>query len=134
MSLMAMACNYDPSKKFTMYIHDEELKPYVEYIQNYYGDILYGSYYFKDIPDKVIGLCNHYDPKTITVDPEAWQQLSSGQKWALMLHEMGHCMLDKDHNDLKLLDQCPASIMNTYLVTTDCYTRHMEYYWEELRQ
>lgn len=72
---------------------------------------------FKHIPveeDKtVLGRCwrgGNASP-TIDVDPEHWKTMSMVQRELLMFHEMGHCLLRRDHvEDFK-------SIMNPYLIS-----------------
>jgi hypothetical protein len=74
---------------------------------------------FKHIPieDKkvVLGICwrggNHVP--TIDIDPEHWKGMSMVERELLMFHEMGHCLLRRDHVE----DY--TSIMNPYLIRTD---------------
>ncbi len=55
---------------------------------------------YGDIADpNVVAECQHgggINP-TITVDTDQWKLLSSSQKRAVLFHELGHCVLERNH-------------------------------------
>jgi hypothetical protein len=60
------------------------------------------------------GFAIHY--KEIFIDPEFWRYASYFDKISVIFHELGHCDLNRDHNNS--LDEFgyPISIMNATLV------------------
>ncbi len=47
-----------------------------------------------------VGLCsNQEDPNHIMIDEGFWNQASSMKKELIILHELGHCVLKRSHND-----------------------------------
>jgi hypothetical protein len=78
---------------------------------------------FKYIPiegDKtVLGRCwrGGDTSPTIDIDPEHWKTMSMVARELLMFHEMGHCILRRDHvEDF-------TSIMNPYLISTSVFIK-----------
>jgi len=67
----------------------------------------------------VIGLCrrNENEPNRIAVDPVAWQNGSEAFRELVVFHELGHCVLDREHRDDQEEGVC-LSIMHSGL--TDC--------------
>lgn len=92
----------------------------------------------------------------IEIDPAYWKQAGPFEKWNLIFHEMGHCVCNRVHPDLKedagwfvrwlsgvgvqtvhsqdhyLHDGCPATIMHPYNISNECVHDHQRYYVEEL--
>lgn len=51
----------------------------------------------------------------------------------LIFHELGHCVLNLDHNDDIMNNNCPKSIMHSrFFGDTECYWNNIEYYLKEL--
>jgi hypothetical protein len=74
---------------------------------------------------------------TIEVAADVWQTLSTSQKKSLIYHELGHCVLLRDHVEDGILFSdvsiCPVSIMYpTIDPMTDCFPKFKELYAEEL--
>ena len=71
----------------------------------------------------------------IWLNLDEWEYYNDLQREWLVLHELGHCVLNKDHNDRKLSDGCPESIMRSYLInyweSQDCYQNKYEHYINE---
>jgi hypothetical protein len=90
----------------------------------------------KTLPQDVAAHCF---PKTNTVEvsAEIWQTLSTPQKKSLIYHELGHCVLLRDHVEDGILFSdvavCPVSLM--YPTTdpmTKCFPEFEELYAKEL--
>jgi hypothetical protein len=78
---------------------------------------------FKHIPVEdnktTLGRCwrGGNNPPIIDIDPEHWKSMSMVQRQLLMFHEMGHCLLRRDHVDEKK----SVSIMNPYLISSQVF-------------
>jgi len=71
--------------------------------------------------------------RSITIDQPYWNALSSTHKKVLLFHELGHCYLNRDHNDNMLQDGEIESIMHSSLDIHDWYFEaHKEFYLKEL--
>lgn len=88
---------------------------------------------FKDIPKEdetktILGRCwlSSTESPTIDIDPEEWERLGPTSKHLLMYHEMGHCVLKRDHFD------DGDSIMNTYLLSSVKFEKNKEAILAEL--
>jgi hypothetical protein len=80
-------------------------------------------YFLKIQRESTIGLCFGFKQsilfRYIVIDSEYWEKSDSYEREALVFHELGHCVLDKDHNSsmvsfLYFLDHRPKSIMHPY--------------------
>lgn len=97
-----------------------------------FGDTKYRGEY-------VIGLCgqsNMLNP-VITIDKEFWDESSETSREILMFHELGHCILDKNHNNNMIMLPTvawpiPASIMGAELLSDNYYVLNRDYYLHEL--
>lgn len=112
---------------------------------------------FKDYDSNtnVVGTC-HYLAKEIDIRKSWWYGYrTTMQKLELVMHEIGHCLLYRGHTEKprgksffkwaerlgfnigiftekrRLKNNCPASIMNPYMIGS-CFDRHFEYYTAEL--
>jgi hypothetical protein len=91
------------------------------------------------LPDGVAAQC-FYRTNTIEVASDIWQVLSTPQKKALLYHELGHCLLLRDHVPDTIMypsktsdELCPISLMHpTIDPMFSCYTEFEEMYNREL--
>ena len=89
---------------------------------------------------RMIGYCYRNGDGTkriIRINPVFWanNQDNFASKEELMYHELGHCILDRDHNDSKLIDgKTPASVMNHYHIGQNSYEKYYVDYMVELFQ
>ena len=86
-----------------------------------------------------VGMCYYYQYEdgsrefvNIEIDPDYWQRTSEIKKEVLLFHEMGHCVLGRDHEKQKLYHTVPKSIMYPFLFE-EAYKNHRNYYVEELQ-
>jgi len=72
----------------------------------------------------VLGQCYTYsdDSREIVIDQEYWEELDLLEKEFLMMHELGHCILDRDHLDDSDENNNCISIMQSG--TGDCRHRY----------
>lgn len=64
-----------------------------------------------------------------------WITASDARKEQLMFHELGHCLLGREHDQLMTVDQnetIPQSIMTSVMFDDRIYLRHHDYYIHEL--
>lgn len=80
--------------------------------------------------ESILALCwmpqKFGDIPTIDVDPYVWKKSGMVRRILLLFHEMGHCVLYRDHEDNY------SSIMNSYLLSTSQYAIDEYAYMEEL--
>lgn len=68
----------------------------------------------------------------VRINQEHWQGLNSNYREAIMLHEFGHSILGRVHENKKFLtDGCSYSIMY-YKIDGFCYRKHKNHYLKEL--
>ena len=131
-----------------VYLH-ADFKPFVEAFRNdaaRYGwqlkdevAELYADY--GDAPGimdnlLVVGLC-HRDIglRIIIIDPVAWEVMTPSRQELMMYHELGHCLLERDHEDTEItrdFGKQPKSVMNATLIDTWLFTSYREAYLKEL--
>lgn len=62
----------------------------------------------------------------IAVDKEGWSQIHDSQRRQTLFHEMGHCVLNREHTTDRFEDNCPKSYMNASPVSWLCLQHHSE--------
>lgn len=129
-TILLTACGARCPKKANV---NPEFLPYVEKFfdlqERYLGER--GCHYsikFKDLSDKgFAGLC--YRGKEIHIDPVSWARASETSREQLIFHELGHCVLRRDHSDSM------DSLMfrgGTGRVSNREYRENPTPFWEEL--
>lgn len=117
---------------------NDELLPYVEEFSASIFTI--DNPFSIDFIDKlwdnpnIIGWCGS-PPPVIRIQTAWWQGNVDNQliRYALIVHELGHCVLQRDHDDNLLDDGCPESIMNSFLPSSECLVKHHLDYLTEMR-
>lgn len=120
--------------------------------------IIFSKLEFSEKNIGVIGLCHWGFPGLeapyIEIDRNYWESHSSISRWSLIFHEMGHCILGREHPMLEmgsfikwleslgiktirhqenyLKDGCPKTLMHPYDFSDSCITDHLDYYIKEL--
>ena len=91
---------------------------------------------FKDNTINAIAVCTKWRSgyREVSIVREYWNKLNHLQKEQLIFHELGHCVLDLDHNSSHIfLDfgYCPASIMRNWAFNKseieNCYKNNRDY-------
>lgn len=72
----------------------------------------------------------------LLINYEMWTDAEERVRCYVLAHEIGHCVLGLPHNNKKLDDGCPASIMYpiTEENTASCFGLHKAEYYEELKK
>lgn len=96
---------------------------------------------FDEIKGNSVGVCTKWSNgyREIGIDKEYWHSISEGQKEQLIFHELGHCVLDKDHNNNTIIFSgviCPTSVMRSYAFNSyeinNCYNYDYNHYIKDL--
>lgn len=87
--------------------------------------IVFGETIKNNVAECVYG----YTAKVI-VSRAFWNVTVENMKEALIFHELGHCILNRDHNDALRSDQSPVSIMFRSIFYVNSFDR--AYYIHEL--
>jgi len=96
-------------------------------------------YFVPALPDNVVGRCFAVT-NTVQLSESTWQVLSTAQKKALIYHELGHCLLLRDHvsggtphRSTTSNELCPISVMYPTIDSMiSCYYEFEEMYIREL--
>ena len=109
---------------------DPEFSVYVERFEAYHKEDVNINIKFSDIKDGYVGMCYPYS-NLIEIDREFWDAQPDSTKEAAIFHELGHCVLGRDH--VPDLDDtgCPVSLMY-YELRPVCYQLFREKYIKEL--
>jgi hypothetical protein len=120
---------------------DPTFKPYVDeflYYQQKKSTSI--PVYFADLEPGIAGVCHYFRVGSgpirwgyIEIDKEYWGYISEFQKINLIFHELGHCVLGRDHvpwgNSVMM---CPQSMMYDTVLSTQCMEDNYQAYLEEM--
>lgn len=81
-----------------------------------------------------VGQCWQFDDSTptIVVDAEIWQLIGYYEREILVFHELGHCILGREHRNSLDDNGMPKSIMYKHLFNEYYYETYREKYLNEL--
>lgn len=81
------------------------------------------------------GECNS-STREVRVSWDKWRGLNNAQHENIVLHELAHCLLNRDHNDrtgtIEGVENAPVTLMNPKMIDPDTYTKLRAYYHQEL--
>lgn len=80
----------------------------------------------------VVGRCEHGLVPQVTIDPVWWSIATPNNRENIVFHELGHCILMRDHDYAMLAPGVPASIMYPVVIPDSIYASHHTYYMYEL--
>ncbi len=72
------------------------------------------------------------DPPTVGVDGAIFASLTEVERQAVISHELGHCVLHREHRDEENEYGVPLSMMNSHSINMLLLESNAEYYNEEL--
>jgi hypothetical protein len=80
------------------------------------------------------GLCLISGDQTprITINKANWDKMDEPEREALIFHELGHCVLRREHRESYTDQGIPESLMNPYTIEGRVYTYNESYYVKEL--
>lgn len=116
LALLATACGKGVE---TAAEYDETFAPYVEEFNQAAADrglsirVTSLSIEFGAHERPVVASCREkeFGIRSIIVDPDFWSSAPEIAKRRIMLHELGHCILNRDHDDALSEHGYPKSIM-----------------------
>ncbi len=129
LSLILVACGTD---------HKEPLPPANVEALNLYASLNPDniSIGFGDPQGKAMGECiKTSNQNFIIIDESAWKVLNSQRRKALILHELGHCVYNREHetaldsNDNPVTIMYPGNLNNEQALN---FERHEQHYINEL--
>jgi hypothetical protein len=137
-----------PSSLKKEYI-EPEFKQLISQFEEMYGGPVSGiKIIFKAHQLPTIGMCTIWDygnrkVKEITIDPEYWNDegTATEKKIGLMYHELGHCLLERDHVEDRMSQKfdgylstfsVPSSLMYPINFYSSFYKSLESYYFTEL--
>lgn len=140
--VISFACGpLNSTNERDVYVEPEFLA-YVEDFEMQTGEKNIIPISFKTIEEEyVIALCYNYNNTSknyIEVDPEEYNKLSDSEKEETIYHELGHCLLNREHDETILKASSygiprsiPKTIMYPY-VFGKFYLQYKNYYVNEL--
>jgi len=71
----------------------------------------------------VVGVC--LSGLRVKILKEFWENTSEHNRRTVIMHELGHCVMNWGHTNELLPDGCPVSFMNPVLtnITSECYDK-----------
>lgn len=128
--------NDEPERKST----HADFKPYIQALEKDLGEIRVPIVYGNAAADENwVGLCTKWrrsSYREITIDRDYWNKSSDLARYQLLLHEIGHCKFDRDHNEA-YNGNCPESVMKSYMFSSSelerCFDPEFDYYVHEIK-
>lgn len=118
---------------------DPEFKEYVKDFEQYFKKVTVDIKFGHQIPGEAAAC---YYPKQETryiyVSRDTWRELNDDQRSQLIWHELGHCVLGLDHDNMFTTikgNRVPRSIMHSRVFGdyfADIFVKNKTYYIEEL--
>lgn len=119
-------------------VSDAIFAPYIQDFADHYGKDVNVPIVFKPLDSKWAGMCyrtivngivyNAY----IEINQLYWKQLSEYQRIGLIFHELGHCVLNREHVESNSVMLCPTSFMYPSVLTNFCVEKHYQEYIKEM--
>lgn len=135
---------------------DPAIEPYIsEIIEGSEGKLTrkhfdFFSMGFDELDPKTLGVCKPL-VREMSFKTSYWSRTSEEGRLELVMHEVGHCILNRYHTNPKfwflhdvwidlgfvpntgyLNDFCPSSIMHPSEMGWYCFIKHKKYYMDEL--
>lgn len=113
--------------------------PYIQEFESYAGintsSVPIG---FDDLPNNWAGVCYRSRSGGVTlhayikIDRVKWSRTSDLQKYNLIFHELGHCVLNRKHVHTEAPRFCPASFMHDTVMSDYCLRENWQVYMTEM--
>ncbi len=92
--------------------------------------------FIEDIEGAIVGQCQHKedDPNVILLDRNYWDNATEDERLFIVFHELGHCVLKREHNDQKDSNGYCTSIMHSssQVCNIDFSLTERDRYFDEL--
>ncbi len=144
--------HFDKVKKPAGYVRqfsttDETFNAYIKKFEDH-AKIKTGNVNYKlnDIPinfgdtenERFVGVCFTYSDgkKEVIIKADWWNKVPPSSRESLIFHELGHCALDREHNEDMIVngkgEELRASIMHPSIVSAQAYSEYYDGYVHEL--
>lgn len=70
------------------------------------------------------GECSYSSTPTITINQTYWSNFNDAEREQVMFHELGHCVLMRNHNNDVDAYGTPVSVMFWEMVSDNTYSQH----------
>ena len=94
---------------------------------------------FANLEGNTAGVCHYFRMGEgpirwgyIEIDEPNWKLMSQNQKVNLIFHELGHCVLGRDHTPKNSVEACPSSFMDDTILSNYCLELHYKDYLHEM--
>jgi len=84
---------------------------------------------------QVLGQCSHSEqnPNAVIIDRVLWRRASDEMREQVIFHELGHCYLQRSHDDTKNeLGICNSLMRSSTTICNINYTENRDHYLDEL--
>lgn len=80
------------------------------------------------------GACEIIGDQTprVIISRTKWEKLDEASRRQLLFHELGHCVLFREHQEGRADTGIPLSLMHPYAIDSYTYSQFEDYYTEEL--
>jgi Zn-dependent peptidase ImmA (M78 family) len=132
LTLFLVNCGYKSPLPF--YDTHKDMEKYITYFENLTGIPVYGVPVNYGNTGYYLGVCKSDGyVKWVVINKSFFKSASDSSRLVLILHELGHCILNKGHNNQNLNEECPYSIMNESHIGSYCFEKYESHYlWEYL--
>lgn len=120
--MLAIGCNEQTEEAVTF--GNEDLNSYVSHFEALFGVEAHVEIKFRELSNGSSGRCiRAANRKVIEINPNTWAQYSEEARQALVIHELGHCVLGLRHTD----DPNEPHIMNSFIgLNVKAFTENLE--------
>lgn len=130
-SIVACGQQYE-SNDFTI---DQDFQNYVDLFEQEIDKEVRIDIGYNKLDYPTVGVCIKYTNgyKEIQIDPDAWLEYDEYYREELIFHELGHCILDREHDNSVIEGyRIPKSVMYPFIFGY-AYNKYKIYYFEELK-
>lgn len=118
---------------------DTEFIPYIQEFEKFSKmDTSSVPIGFDSLNEGVAGVCYYSEisgvisTAYIKINRDYWNKYSQHKKINLIFHELGHCVLGRDHTKWQVPNECPSSFMNDFIISNYCLKKHYKKYIKEM--
>ena len=121
-------------------VTNPEFQPYINEFECYSGlSTRNVPISFADLSGNTAGVCHYFRVGAgpirwgwIEIDEPYWKTISEQQRINLIFHELGHCVLGRDHVLSNSVTLCPTSFMHDSVIDTYCLMHNYDLYVKEM--
>lgn len=130
---------YGPMEPKGSVVTDATFHEYIQEFEYHYGkSVSHVPIAFAKLPSDTAGVCFRsfsgfqVSYAYIKIDQEYWPKMSHIQQRNLIMHELGHCVLQRKHVKSDSVLRCPKSFMHESVMLDYCLNKHYDEYIKEM--